>query len=176
MRFMYTIKSTISYTGLAEIVFKVDSLKAVGGFSIKFAIGDIYIKKKLCLTEDVLFVPRGFAFWRHSPNQASKVAEKSYGKLIEEIQIDREIIFDPSFPVGKNEKEIIIKNIQIREVKVLIMNTLRKFKVIDFFRVRKLLNIPYSQFKYIFEKASTEYYLFTSEAKEVLKNHFNFNK
>lgn len=175
MRFMYTIKSTISYTGLAEIVFKIDALKTEGGFSTKFAIGDIYIKKKMCLTEKILFVPRGFAFWRHSPNQASKVAEKKYGKLIEEILIDREIILNASFPVDGNEKDVIVKNIKIREVKVLIMNTLRKFKVMDFLRLRKQLNMPYSQFVYIFSKADTQYYLFTHEAKDVLKNHFNFN-
>jgi glycosyltransferase involved in cell wall biosynthesis len=176
MLFMYTIKSTISYTGLAEIVFKVDALKREEGFSNKYAIGDIYIKKKLCLTENVLFVPRGFAFWRHSPNQASKMAEKKYGKLIEDITIDREIVYSPLFPITGEKRNVIVRNIQIREVKLLVMHTLRRRKIRDFFKLSRKLNIPFSSMKYFFSKLRQEYYLYQIDLNNTQLNNFHFSK
>lgn len=176
MRFLYTIKSTVGYTGFAEILFKTEVLRKAGGFSTQYAIGDIYIKKKLCLTESVLFVPRGFAFWRHSPNQASKKIEKQYSKLIEDILIDREIVQHEKFPLTGKLKDVVLRNIQIREVQLLVSNTLRKKKIRDFFQLRKQLNIPFSKLSLFFAKPETEYYLFVIDLNQSLTNNFHFEK
>lgn len=174
MHFLYNIKCTIGYTGLAEIVFKVANLRKAGGFSTQYAIGDIYIKKKLCLTEDVLFVPRGFAFWRHSPNQASKMIGKKYEKLIEDITIDREVVFSSMFPISGQKRDVILSNVKIREVKLLFMHTLRKGKIGDFFKLRRMLNIPLFNMKYVFSKPKQKYYLHEINLNETQLNNFHF--
>lgn len=176
IRFMYTIKCTIGYTGLAETLFKVEALRKHGGFSTKYAIGDIYIKKKLSLTQSVLFVPRGFAFWRHSKEQASKKVEQNYRKLIEDLSIDREIVFDPQLPVCNPKKEVIVRNIKIREVKLIFYHTLYKLKLLEFLRLVIRLNIPFHRFLLLLSKQQIKNYLEEFDSNGIRYNEFNFCK
>lgn len=176
IRFLYTITSNLPYTGFGDTIFKTEVLKKNGGVSDKFAMGDIYLRKKLSITEKTLFIPRGLVFWRYSEGQASKRIEKKYVKLKEDLLIDRIIINDPKFPCDSNMKAVITKNIKIREVKLVFNHTLRKFKISDFFILNRELNIPLIQYLLLFEKQKYNKYYDEPDMKYAIMNDYNFIK
>lgn len=176
LRFLYTITSNLPYTGFGDTLFKTEVLLRNGGVSDKFAMGDIYLRKKLSISEKILFIPRGLVFWRYREGQASKKIEKKYMKLKEDLLIDRLIINDQKFPCNSNMKGIIARNIKIREVKLVFYHTIRKLKIKDFFILNRELYIPLSQYFLLFEKQKYNKYYDEPDMKFAILNDYNFKK
>jgi glycosyltransferase involved in cell wall biosynthesis len=176
IRFLYTIISSLPYTGFGETVFKTEVLLKNGGISGQFSMGDIYLRKKLSISEKTIFIPRGLVFWRYREDQASKKIEKNYLKLKEDLIIDRLIINDPSFPCDSNIKKVIARNIKIREVKQVFNHTLRHLNIRDFFLLNQELDISLSQYFLLFEKQKYNKYYDEPDMKYALMNDYNFKK
>ncbi|MBI1781721.1 MAG: glycosyltransferase family 2 protein, partial [Sphingobacteriales bacterium] len=94
----------VTVVGFTDSVFEVASLKEIGGFDGRFAIGDTYIKRKFCCFYDVLLVPAGRAFWRQYPQQASNRVRRHYQQLKETLLIDKEMLEAEYFPLHGNDK------------------------------------------------------------------------
>jgi glycosyltransferase involved in cell wall biosynthesis len=136
-KLLYETTIPLAIIGFAETVFHIESLKEVGGFSKKYTIGDTYLKKKLSLTCNVLFVPMGFMFWRRSPGQASARVNSNFSNFIEGFQIDCEVINDSEF----DDKINLMGMIKGSFIRRLLINTLMRFKLLSFLRIFRLTRL-----------------------------------
>ncbi len=171
LNFLSTYPVTV--VGFAESVFEVDALKKIGGFSDLFAIGDTYIKRKFSCYYNVVLIPAGRAFWRQHPGQASNRVRSFYRNLIDTYKIDQELLNSVYIPLGSENLETAKLNFRIRSVKLLVMNVIKKRRFFDFFRLMKLLQIPYSDLLLLFQKGKYHYSAgATSDAP--LVNSYNF--
>jgi len=175
MKLIYTTPIPISTVGFGEMLFKTDLLRSSGGMSEQFNIGDTYIKKKLALSNPVLFVSIGFMFWRQSPQQASKKLANSLFTFFERIAIDVAILNNPFFPLKGKDKEVVVRNVRISTVKLFFSSTLLKGKVIDFFKFRKKIGLHWKDLLLLFKKGDY-FYNPSSDLGNPLMNNYHFTK
>ena len=169
----YLSNYPVSITGFAESIFHVEALIDLGGFSNEFAIGDYYIKKKICLYHSVVLFPAGISFWRKSSNQSSSNIKKNYLQFVENMQIDFEILYDiAETPLNKIELKNARKNYKISRIKLLVSNTLLKFRLKDFILLMLKLKIPVFHLFFVFQKG--KYPLNEIDKESPLQNHFHF--
>ena len=174
-RLIYKTTIPISNIGFGEIVFNAELLKDLGGMSEKYKMGDTYIKKKMALTNPVLFVPIGLMFWRQSPNQASKKIAVGLNGFFERMRIDNEILNNPTFPLSGKDKLQIQKNLRISTIKIFISSTILKGQFVDFFRFQSLIDWKFSDLILFFTKGDYTF-LPQKEFDKPLKNKYNFEK
>ena len=171
INFLSTYPLTV--VGFTDSVFAVSELKELGGFDTRFAIGDTYIKRKFSCYYPVLLVPAGRAFWRQYPEQASNKARFFYRNLTDSYTIDKEILNSTYIPLEGAELEQARENFRIRSIKLLILNTIRKGKVLDFFKLMYRLLIPYSDLRFLFKKGDYTYKAGATSSNPLI-NNFNF--
>lgn len=169
MRLIYGTTLPLAVIGFAETVFRLEELRAAGGLSERYSIGDTYIKKKLALNCNALFVPLGFVFWRRSTNQASNRVNRDYRNFMEGYMIDCEIM-EAYKAQEKHELKLSIKGSFIRR---LIENTLFKGKVSDFIRLYQKAGLKMQDFLLMFKKYSFHYSP-VQQKEQPLFNDFNF--
>lgn len=176
LQLIYRTSIPIASIGFGEILFKTEVLKQKGPFNTNYKTGDTYIKKKLALSEPVLFVNIGFMFWRQSSNQASKkISLSGMSSFVERVKIDQEIINHASFPVRGKELEQIKLNLQISIVKLFFSSTLLRGRFLQFIKYRKELGIQYSHVFLLFQKGDYSYMPVSDFAKPLM-NEFHFTK
>lgn len=163
----------ISIVGFAESLFKVSVLKQVGGFSHKYTSGDVYIKKRIACEYPVLLTKPGYAFWRTSPGQASNLLRKGYNSLIDMSLINDEIVKAHYFPLKDEDFRNTLIYINSSAMKLLVVQTIFKLRIFDFFRVLKKMNKNISDLRWIFHKANMRYKPAGSE--NLLINRFHFS-
>lgn len=137
LKLLYDYSNYIGVIGFTETLFSVEALRRAGGFNNKFAIGDIYIRKKLALTCKVLFVPLGFGYWRSTPGQASSKLSLNYRSTIEAMEIDLLILNDPSNPLSDSKKQEVENFLKSTFIRRIIRNVLFKGQIIGFFQILK---------------------------------------
>ena len=163
----------VSIVGFAESLFSVKALLEIGGFDERFAIGDTYIKRKFSLYYSVVLVTAGFTFWRQYPGQASDRIRNFYKHLIELYQIDKEILWQHNLPLTDSEINTARKNFEIRSIKLIVLNTLLKGRILDFFKLINELKVPYSKLHYLLKKGDYSYKGGT-KIGEPLMNEYHF--
>ncbi len=163
----------ISLVGFTESLFKTNVLKQIGGLNENYKIGDTFIKRRIGCEYPILLYPAGKAFWRTSPNQASRLVRHNYQSLIEAFQIDEEIISSGFFPLHDELFEKTLLNFKNRRIKVLINNTLLKFKILSFFRIMNVLKIPYYHLFLLFQKVTYDFKV-NANGENPLVNRYNF--
>jgi glycosyltransferase involved in cell wall biosynthesis len=161
----------LTVVGFAETLFSVDDLLEIGGFDERFAIGDTYIKRKFALTYPVVVATAGFAYWRQYPEQASNRVRSFYKQLIETYLIDKELLWSSELPLSNYELQKSRRNFHIRSIKLIVMNTLLKGKLFDFFRLMKKLEIPYFHLRYLLEKGDYRYKAGAQEGSPLLNDY-----
>jgi len=87
----------ISFIGLAETVFKVDTFREIGVFSNEYISLDTHIKKRIALEGPVLLFPIGIMLWRTSVNQQSQTLIQGFKGYNNNVMIDREILSNSWF-------------------------------------------------------------------------------
>lgn len=166
---IYGTNLPLAVIGFAETVFRLDELRAAGGLSERYSIGDTHIKKKLALTCNALFVPMGFMFWRRSINQASSRVNQDYRNFLEGYMIDCEIM-QMYFAENKQKLVASIKGSFLRR---LLFNTLLRGRISDFIKLYKISSLKSRDFLFAFKKYSFHCQPF--KQKEIpLFNQFNF--
>jgi glycosyltransferase involved in cell wall biosynthesis len=165
----------ISVVGFAESFFSVDALLELGGFDQRFAIGDTYIKRKFALFYPVVLATAGFAYWRQYPEQASNQVRFFYKQLIESYLIDKELLWENGIPLTPAELVRARKNFHIRSIKLITLNTILKGKIIDFFKLMRKLEIPFSHIRYLLVRGDYSY-TGGAEVGHPLINTYHFNK
>jgi len=168
---IYGTNLPFSIIGFSETLFRIEELKTAGGLSEKYAIGDTFIKKKLALTCNALFVPMGFVFWRRSSNQASQKVNNDYQNFLEGFLIDCEIMKDYKGDEKHTLKNGIIGSFYRR----LIKNTILKGKLSDFIRLYNLSRLKYYDILHVFQKYKFKYRV-VDNIEKPLVNKFNFKK
>ncbi len=163
----------VTVVGFAETLFSVEALLETGGFDERFAIGDTYIKRKFALFYPVVLATAGFAYWRQYPEQASNRVRSFYKQLIENYQIDKELLWSSELPLTPAELQQARTNFHIRSIKLVVLNTLRKGKLFDFFQLMKRLQIPYTHVRYLLQKGDYGYKA-GAEAGAPLLNDYHF--
>jgi len=161
----------LTVVGFAETLFSVEALLEMGGFDERFAIGDTYIKRKFALSYPVVVATAGFAYWRQYPEQASNRVRSFYKQLIETYQIDSELLWSSELPLANDELQKARRNFHIRSIKLIVMNTLLKGKLFDFFRLMKKLEIPYLHVRYLLEKGDYHYKAGAQEGSPLLNDY-----
>lgn len=169
LNFLSTYPVTV--VGFADSVFAVNELKQLGGFDERFAIGDTYIKRKFSCFHNALLVPAGRAFWRQYPEQASNRVRSFYRNLIETYAIDKELLYSEFFPLKGEQWETASLNFRIRSVKLILLNTIRKGRLFDFFKLMNRLLIPYSDLLLIFKKGDYRYKAGATSAAPLLNDY-----
>lgn len=162
-----------SIIGFAETFFLVEQLKNIGGFSNRFVIGDVYVKRKLAMYGNTLLIGSGVCFWRTSLNQASQRARVNYSILRNTVAIDNAIFADPNFPLSDSQKKQAQQNLKITMVKLTIRNTLLKGRVRDFLTLFKEFEMSIVDFRLLFYKGKYDYDLSCS-GENPLFNNYNF--
>jgi len=153
-RLNYLSTYPITVVGFAESFFSVEGLLQIGGFDERFAIGDTYIKRKFCCRFPVLLASAGFAYWRQYPEQASNRVRYFYKQLIETYQIDKDILWSKTIPLSGEELQKARTNFKIRTMKLVVLNTIRKGKFFDFFKLMNRLQLPFSHLRYLMKKGN----------------------
>jgi len=170
LNFLSTYPVTV--VGFTESLFRITELKQIGGFDERFAIGDTYIKRKFSCFYNVLLIPVGMAFWRQYPQQASNLVRSNYRNLIETYEIDKEILNSYYFPLSGKELLQARLNFVNRSIKLVILNTIRRGRFIDFFKLVNQLKIQYSDLLQVFKKGNYSYKGDASSAYPLM-NDFN---
>jgi glycosyltransferase involved in cell wall biosynthesis len=150
IRLIYQWEKPISSIGFGEIVFNVEKLRALNGFSSAYRMGDMYIKKKMALHYDVLLIPIGIVFWRTTLNQASKNIDYC-SSFIERGKIDEEILTGDSV-IPEELKSLLRDNARISLIKNLFVGTILKFRYIDFFTVYFKLGLSLKKLSLILKR------------------------
>ncbi|MEQ1554750.1 MAG: glycosyltransferase [Ferruginibacter sp.] len=163
----------ITVVGFAESLFKVSSLKEMGGLDERFASGDTFLKRKFSCIYDVLLIPAGAVFWRQHDGQASNKVRTAYKNLMETYLIDKEILSSNYHPFSSDTLLKARSNLKIRTIKLIFKNTIQKLKIFDFFQLLKRLHIPLSDIKYLFKRGNYTYKIKSPELLP-LKNDYNF--
>lgn len=171
----YVGGSDFTFLGFTESLFKIEALKAIGGFSNQFVTGDTYIKRKFCCFYNVLIIQNGNAFWRQHPNQASNKNKKDYGGLIENYLMDKEILASDYIPLNGDDLKMAVSNFKVRTIKLLVSKTILKFKFFDFFELVKKMGISASDFSYLSKKIRADYKV-NATAEKPLKNEYHFHQ
>ena len=176
LKLLYSDLYHLGVIGFAETVFQVDALKKMGdNFPLNYSTGDIYIRKKLALTESVLFIPLGISFWRISPSQASSKLSLGFKGLLEGYNIDMQILNDDENPLTYKERIKAIKNLKISVVKRLIRFTILSLNFVQFFKIYKHLKLSFTDLLLLFQKIDNRY-LPVKDISEPLANDYNFRK
>jgi glycosyltransferase involved in cell wall biosynthesis len=156
-RLIYETTIPLAEIGFAETLFKTEILRAIGGFSTKYRIGDTLMKKKIGTCYPVLFVPMGFMLWRFSEGQASQKVNQIKGAGFENILIDKEIFSSVINRLDPEKKEALWLDIQSSFIKNLLINTLRKCKFRMFFLLMREAGLSFWTLKLIFRKRTLNY-------------------
>lgn len=164
----------ITIVGFTDSVFRINELKKIGGLPTKYIQGDTFTKRRFACEFPVLLIPVGRAFWRQTPTQASNLVRKNYRNFIETFEIDKEILEAPYFPLDSVDKDTAILNFKIRSIKLLVKNTILKFKITHFFLLMSTLKLPYRHLKYLFKKGDYSYKANGSGARPLM-NGYNFS-
>ncbi len=171
IRIIYGTNLPLAVIGFAETVFRLKELRLAKGLSESYSIGDTYIKKKLALTCNALFVPLGFVFWRRSSNQASSLVNRDYRNFLEGYLIDCAII--QSYLA--EEKQELTASIKASFLRRLLKNTLLKGKIPDFLRLFNAGGLVFRDFRFLFKKYSYSYSP-VERTDQPLFNDFNFSQ
>lgn len=173
LQLIYDYSNYVGVIGFTETLFSVKALHKAGGFSNKFAIGDIYIRKKLALTCKVLFVPLGFGYWRSTPGQASSKLGENFRSTIEGMEIDLLILKDINNPLPnaiKSKLEGFLKSTFIRRT---IKTILFKVQPIKFLQILNQLGFSYNDYILMF-KRFVPFDSIVNDVSSPLVNDFNF--
>jgi glycosyltransferase involved in cell wall biosynthesis len=175
IKLLYDYSNYIGLIGFTETLFSVEALKRAGGFSNKFAIGDIYIRKTLALTCKVLFVPLGFGYWRSTPGQASSKLSLNYRSTIEAMEIDMLIINDPKNPLSIDELALLQVYLKSSFLRRLIKVVLFKGKPLKFFKILKQLQFKMNDYKLVYKRV-TPFHSLVEDVSKPLMNNYNIKK
>jgi glycosyltransferase involved in cell wall biosynthesis len=170
-RLNYLSTYPLTVVGLAESFFSVQALLQTGGFDERFAIGDTYIKRVFCCRFPVLLATAGFAHWRQYPEQASNRVRSFYKQLTETYLIDKEILWSKTNPLEDEELQKARTNFYIRTIKLVVLNTIRKGKLFDFFKLMNRLKLPYSHLRYLLKKGNYTYRAGAVSGTPLLNNY-----
>jgi len=173
LRIMLDPSTMVGNIGFAETLFNVIALRNVGGFSTEFKMGDIFIRKKLSLSNNTLFVPLGFMHWRVSENQASKIANKHFNNIKEEYFINVRILNDKKCPLNQVLVNKYLFSLKINLIKWMVKNLLYKLRVVTFFEFSRKMKISILDFKLLF--LDSEEFKFDMDTSNPLHNDFNFS-
>ncbi|HRO41270.1 MAG TPA: glycosyltransferase family A protein [Flavipsychrobacter sp.] len=165
----------ISVIGLTESVFKVTSLRQIGGFDPQFGIADTHAKKKFGCFFPVVLTPVGKAFWRQSPNQASQRVRRNMRNLVETFLMDEEILASGKLPLNEEEMRQAWKNFRNRRMKLVFSMTILKLDIYNFFRLMKTLRIPFTDIVHLLKNADYSYQS-GADAAAPLMTDFNFRR
>lgn len=156
-KLVYFTHIPLAVIGFTETVFRVDLLREVNGFPVSYISGDTWIKKKLMLRTNTLFVPMGFVFWRNTPGQATNKLNENYKGMIDGYRIDMSILEDEYFINNPDEREELLKNVRSAYLKIAIRKTLMRFQISDFFRLMKIFNFKLSDILLLGRKWNKNY-------------------
>jgi hypothetical protein len=127
----------------------------------------------LCLKNSIVLFPAGISFWRKSSNQSSNQIRKNYRQFIETMQIDHQILYKTiDLTLTKKETEIARRNYEISRVKLIVSNTLLKFRLKDFFILMFKLKVPLNHLLFILQKG--KYPLNEADKENPLQNNFHY--
>jgi glycosyltransferase involved in cell wall biosynthesis len=171
IRLIYGTNLPLAVIGFAETVFRLEELRLATGLSESYSIGDTFIKKKLALTCNALFVPMGFVFWRRSSNQASSIVNRDYRNFLEGYLIDCAIM--QSYLA--EERQELTASIKASFLRRLLNNTLLRGKIDDFLRLFNEAGLVFSDFRFLFKKYSYSYSPI-ERTDQPLFNDFNFSQ
>ncbi len=174
-RLNYLSTYPVTVVGFAESFFYVDALLEMGGFEERFAIGDTYIKRAFCCRYPVVLATAGFAYWRQYPGQASNKVRSFYKQLTETYLIDKELLWSSANPLSADELQTARRNFYIRTMKLVVMNTIRKGKLFDFFALMKRLQLPYTHLRFLLQKGDYSYQCGTEPGVPLL-NDYHFKQ
>ena len=174
LKLLYSNLYHLSVIGFAETVFSVDALKRINnGFPEDYHLGDSFIRKKIALTEKVLFIPLGLSFWRSSQNQASARLGIGLKGMTEGYEIDLRILNDSSYPLGAEERYKVLKNLKTSLIKRLVFQTIFRFRFYLFYKIFQRLKLSVNDLFLVFRKIDNEY-LPVKDISSPLMNDYNF--
>ena len=174
LKLLYSDLYHLGVIGFTETVFNVEALKKMDNdFPLDLSTGDPYIRKKLALTENVLFIPLGISFWRSSSTQASSRLSQGFKGMLEGYKIDMKILNDNANPLSVQDRMKALQNIKISVVKRLIRYTLLKLNFVQFFKIYKCLKLSFKDLLLLFKRIDNRY-LPIKDISEPLANKYNF--
>ena len=95
----------------SQVIFRVASLRACGGFDERVRTGDTHIQFLLGSRHNSVLAPAGTAWWRRHPGQASEKLLRERWGVAEFTRYANELLADPACPLGEIERRIARVNV-----------------------------------------------------------------
>ena len=139
-----------------QMIFRVDTLREIGGFDLRFRTGDTHIQFALGMRYNALLINGGLAWWRKRAGQASRRILRDGIGLAELSCYARETLEDPACPLTAEEKSLA-KTYAYRPI---LRRIVKKLIRRDYASARELYDlsgVPLSEWRYMFAKWKRPY-------------------
>jgi glycosyltransferase involved in cell wall biosynthesis len=100
-----------SRVGFTSVIFKTDILKANKGIPEEYKTGDTYIRRKIGLQYDTLWISSDLTWWRQTPNQASQRVVNDIKNNIDSFNYTYEFIKESTPQLSAHENAMAEKNL-----------------------------------------------------------------
>lgn len=139
-----------------QMLFRVDALREIGGFDLRFRTGDTHIQFALGMRYNTLLINGGLAWWRQRPGQASAPVLRDGIGLAEMSRYARETLEHPDCPLSPDEKRLAKTFVYRPILRRIARNVIKR----DYGRARQLYEIsgvPLREWRWMFAKWDRPY-------------------
>ena len=131
-----------------QILFRTSSLRAIGGFDLRYRSGDTHMQFLLGMKENCLLISDGLAWWRHYSGQASESLLRDRWGMAEIARYGREILEHPDCPLSPAEKRIATANI-CRPLLRGVARYIREGRFVHASRLLRHAGIPVAEWRFV---------------------------
>jgi glycosyltransferase involved in cell wall biosynthesis len=132
----YFKNSSLLNIGPSGTIFRRKTFESIGGFDIEIGIlADTLFMLQVALTNSVVGLPRDLFYWRRHSNQVTEGQNLIVEMINQRMEINSKILNSNDFPLNRNDKAIIRKNLN----KIYIANLLKLLGKGNLSGMKKLL-------------------------------------
>ena len=131
----------------AHLLLRTAIAREVGGFDLRYRMGDMYIQGRIALTHACLVVSDGLAWWRRTPGQASEELLKDRWDSVEVLNYVEDFLLHPQCPLAPDEVELARANLYGGFIR-LVFHMAAGGRVRQAVRLLRSAKLPFDTWKY----------------------------
>ena len=146
----------VTAMNFTQLLFRVESLRAAGGFDPAYRTGDTHIQYLLALTHPCALIANGLAWWRQRPGQASEPLRRDAWGSAEFARYCGDFLEDRRCPLSPEEKRIAYANLY-RPLLRNVARFMRRGRVVHAWRLLRLSRVPPIRWRHLFARDRRPY-------------------
>ena len=147
----------ITAMNFTQLLFRVEPLRAVGGFDPAYRSGDTHIQFVLGLTHACALIANGLAWWRRRPGQASESLLQDGWGTAEVARYGRLLLQDRRCPLSPAEKRLAHANICRPLLKNVVRYILRG-RFVHAWRLLRFAGVSPMRWRHLFTREHRPYW------------------